>query len=98
MFDHPPHLGMIDEVIAVDQHIAERNNAVGIRNVRRNGGIVLSEPVHCLADDLEISLDGLAQETIILVRLGGEAASAVEDERRRVADVVKLLPCPVLHR
>ena len=79
---------MVDQVIAVDQHVAKRDDlGVGI-DPACGGRVVVRQPSDGLADDLEISLHGLPQQPVGAVVGQLPARRHLDDECRRVADVV----------
>jgi len=47
---------MVDQVIAVDQHVAKRDDLGMCADPAGAGGVMLSQPLDGLADDLEVAL------------------------------------------
>ena len=60
---------VVDRVLSVRQDVPESDDTGCLADVVRCGWIRAPKPVECLADDLEVALDSLAQETILEVVL-----------------------------
>lgn len=71
------------------QHVPEVDDATVLGDTARRVGIVQGEPVHGLADDLEIALDRLPQQPFALVLLQRLAGRDLANEGRGVPDVLK---------
>ena len=97
-FDRAPHERVVDEVVAVDQDVAEGDDLALVGDARRGFGIVLREALDRLADNLEIPLDGLPQQAVGAVVSQTLTLRHLADESRGVADVLKQLRRLGMHR
>jgi hypothetical protein len=50
---------MVDQVVALYQHVAEIDDLPVVANAGSGIRVVLHKPIDRLADDLEVALDGL---------------------------------------
>lgn len=55
--DHAPDLIVVDQVISMNEDVAECNDAIGISDLRRNSGVALAYTIDRFSDDLEITLN-----------------------------------------
>ena len=97
-FDRAPYERVVDEVVAVDQYVAEGDDLAVVVDARRGFGVVLCEALDRLADYLEIALDRLPQHAVSVVVKQALAIRHVADEGGGVADVLKQLRLSGLHR
>lgn len=67
-FDHAPDDAMVDVGIAVDQHVAEGDDARELGDRCSGDGVDAAQRGERFADDLELPLDGAAQQIIRLQR------------------------------
>lgn len=64
----------------MNEHVAECNNAIGISNLGRNGGIPLADTVDRFSDDFEIALDRLSEQAVGFVGVRRKPTRLLEDE------------------
>ena len=86
-----PHQLVLHEVVAVDQDVAERNDA---RVLAQAGGrlrVISGEASHSLADDLEVAFYGLPQQPVLGVVFEPLLLDDHKDEGGGVADVLERL-------
>jgi len=82
----------------VDQDVAEGDDLAVVVDARRGFGVVLCEALNRLADNLEISLDGLPQQAVGTVVSQTLTVRHLADESRGVANVLKQLRRLGMHR
>ena len=98
LFDCAPHQSMIHQVVAVNEHVAKCNDLAVFADAGSRFRIVLRKALHGLADDLETPLYGLSQDAVAVILRNRLALDLIEDERRRVPDVIEQLGRSWLHR
>jgi hypothetical protein len=82
---------MVNRVVSMCQNVPKGHDSGCVANSACCLWIGTTQPVERLADDLEVPLDGLAQETILEVMGKVAVAGLIENERRRVSDVLQVL-------
>ncbi len=82
---------MVNRVVAMCQDVSEGHDARRVANSTCCPWIGPAQSVECLADDLEVPLDGLAQKTVLEVLSQVALTGLVENERGRVSDVLQEL-------
>ena len=82
---------MIDEIVTVDEDVTEGNDLAIVTDTGGGLGVVLSKAPDGLADNLEISLDRLAEQAVISVFLDRLSPRGIANERRSVANILKQL-------
>ena len=81
--DDVPDLGVVNEVLAVNEEVAEGNDARVVWDEPRRLGIVAGQTTHRLANDLEVALHGGPQQRVSLVVRDDLTASDRKNELRR---------------
>ncbi len=92
--DDLPHLGMIDQIVAGDQHVAKCDDVPELINPGRSLRINSRQAVDGFADDLEIAFDALPEQAVLAVFVQRLARSHLADESGGVADVLQKFERP----
>jgi len=82
----------------VYEKVPECDDTVCMSNLSGDSRITLPDPVYRLADNLEISLNGLTDQSIGLVSVRRKRTGFLQDERSGVTNVAKLLQRFRLHK
>ncbi len=96
MLDGAPYQRMIEQIVAVDQNVPKSDDRAGIGDARGSQRVMLRQAFDGLADDLEIALDGLAQQAITLVVRQTAILRHLTNEGSRI-DVLKQFCRPGQH-
>jgi hypothetical protein len=86
-----PDDSIIDVGVAMDQDVAERDDALVLVDLGRARGIVLREATECFADDLELPLGCRAEQRVGLLIDEGLPAAELLETLRGLEDVVQVL-------
>lgn len=89
MLDHAPNQCVIDQIVPVDQHVAKRDDLDGVADAVRRLLVDLGEPLHCLADDLEVSFYGIPESPVATVVVQRQTLRGLPDKFRRITDIFK---------
>jgi hypothetical protein len=91
ILDSAPHKRVIDEVIAVDQHIAKGDDLLVVANPRGSRRVMLRQTLDRLANDLEIALHRVTQQAIAPVIVERAPPGGLADKGRSVPNIFKQL-------
>ncbi len=64
MGDDPPNLGVVDQVVAMDQQVAKSNDVGMVTDAGSSFGVGPCQAADRFANDLEVAFDGLPKGAI----------------------------------
>jgi len=98
VLDNAPDNRVLQRVLAMDDHVSEANDLRKIAEFGGGCGIDADQSAHRLADDDEVSLNGIAKEFVVLVFREILAARPTQYSFRGIEDVAQQLWGIMRHR